>query len=64
MQKRYSAEEETFWKRVVAPEEDRALFTTAKWEGAGYRWFKSSNIICLEHYRGIETNSAPQQKAS
>jgi hypothetical protein len=36
---------------------------SAEWKG-GYRWFRSENIVCLEHYRAIKTKSAPQSKAS
>jgi hypothetical protein len=46
-------EEHAFARRVVPPEEDRALFTSAPWEG-GYRWFKSPNVIQLEIYRNRE----------
>jgi hypothetical protein len=43
---------EAFWARpeeevmrdLVFPEEERAQWTTAKWDG-GYRWFKSPNVI-------------------
>ena len=48
--KTYSAEEETFWRGLVVPVEDRQLFTTAKWSG-GHRWFRSPNVVCIEHYR-------------
>jgi hypothetical protein len=63
MKKRYTFDEETFWRKLVVPEEDRASFTSAEWKG-GYRWFRDPRIICLEHYRVTETNSAPQSKAS
>jgi hypothetical protein len=36
---------------ITFPEEDRRLFTAAGWDGE-YRWFRSPNVICLEHYRG------------
>jgi hypothetical protein len=39
-----------FWRQIVPPEEDRPLFTTAPWRGE-YRWFKSPNVVALEHYR-------------
>jgi hypothetical protein len=45
-------EDEAFLRRFVVPEEDRPLFTSAKWtETGGYRWFRSENVVCLEHYR-------------
>jgi hypothetical protein len=49
---------EAFWARpeeevmrdLVFPEEERAQWTTAKWDG-GFRWFKSPNVIGLEKAR-------------
>jgi hypothetical protein len=32
---------------LVLPQEDREIL----WEGKGYRWFRSENVICLEHFR-------------
>jgi hypothetical protein len=32
------------------PEEDRALHTTAPWQGE-FRWFRASNVVCLEQWR-------------
>jgi hypothetical protein len=46
----WKLEGDEFWRQLVIPEEDRALFTTAKWDG-GYRWFRSPKIIDLETYR-------------
>jgi hypothetical protein len=46
------SEDEAFLRRFVIPEEDRPLFTSAKWaETGGYRWFRSPNVVCIEHYR-------------
>jgi hypothetical protein len=45
-----TGEDETFLRRVVFPEEERRQLTSAQWDGS-YRWFKSPNVICLEHYR-------------
>jgi hypothetical protein len=36
-----------FWRRLILPEEDRTL----GWDGRGYRWFRSENVVCLEHFR-------------
>ena len=47
LQKRYTEREEAFWQRRVLPEEDRDVITERK----GYRWFRSTNIVCIEHYR-------------
>jgi hypothetical protein len=41
----------SIWERLVLPEEDkRHLPGVPPWDG-GYRWFKSSNVIDLQHYR-------------
>jgi hypothetical protein len=46
------SEDEAFLRRFVVPEEDRSRFTSAKWtETGGYRWFRSPNVVCIEHYR-------------
>ena len=43
-------EDEEHLQRFVFPEEERARWTTAKWDGS-YRWFMSRNVIPLERYR-------------
>jgi hypothetical protein len=45
-----TADDETFMRKLTVPEEDRHLYTTAPWDG-GFRWFRSSNVVCLEQYR-------------
>jgi hypothetical protein len=47
-------EEHTFARAVMLPEEDRTKYTSANWQG-GYRWFRSSNVMCLEKYRRLKT---------
>jgi hypothetical protein len=50
---RANREGETFLRRFVISEEDRPLFTSSTWaKTGGYRWFRSPNVVCLEHYRG------------
>jgi hypothetical protein len=61
MMKRHTVEEEESLRRYILSEEDRATLTGERWNG-GYRWFRSENVVCLEHYRRPEP--APQQKAS
>jgi predicted secreted protein len=63
MIKRHSAEEEESLRRYIQSEEDRATLTAEKWNG-GYRWFRSENVVCIEHYRAAETKQTPRQKAS
>jgi len=49
---RFFAEDEkvaNFWRRLVLPQEDKDL--DHRWQGIGYRWFRSENVYCLEHYR-------------
>jgi hypothetical protein len=46
-------EEYAFARRLTLPEEDRAQYTSAKWED-GYRWFRSPIVICLEKYRRLK----------
>ena len=43
-------EAEAFMRQWTVPEEDRPLFTAAKWAGE-FRWFRSPNIVCIEQYR-------------
>ena len=50
MEKRYSEKEVEFFHDWIFPEEDRHLYTTAKWDGS-FRWFKTVNVVCFEHYR-------------
>jgi hypothetical protein len=60
--KRYSAQDESFLRGVVFPEEDRHLFTTAPWHG-GFRWFRSANVVPIEYWRRVEIE-APGEAAS
>ena len=53
----YEAEHE-FVRRVLPPVEDRIRYMPqAKWEG-GYRWFRASNVVCLEKYRRLKAAEA------
>ena len=45
-----AGDEESFLRRITFLEEDRHLFTSATSDG-GYRWFRSSNIVPIEHRR-------------
>jgi hypothetical protein len=49
---RQTADEGTFFRHLTLPEEDRHLLTSAPWDG-GFRWFRSSNVVCLERYRHL-----------
>ena len=48
MEKRYSPQTESFYRRSILPEEEKTFPTTP---GYSYRWFRSENVIPLEHYR-------------
>jgi hypothetical protein len=51
--RRYSVEDEAFWQRIVFPEEDQRHFTRKPHDG-GYRWFRSANVIPIEHWRRLD----------
>jgi hypothetical protein len=50
MDRRYSEDEEKYFRSMMFPEEDRHRYTSAKWDGS-FRWFRAPNILCLEKYR-------------
>ena len=50
LERQYSQEDETAFRALVFPEEDRSRFTSAPWDG-GYRWFRSANVVPFERYR-------------
>jgi hypothetical protein len=40
-------------QRLTFAEEDRSRFTTTPWRGE-YRWFRSANVVDLQHYRSAD----------
>jgi hypothetical protein len=52
------------FKQAHWAEEDRHLFTNAKWNG-GYRWFRSPNIVPIEQARAARKTkpSEPNEAA-
>ena len=46
-------EEHEFARSILLPEEDRRILSPIPWQG-GYRWFRSSNVICLEKARRLK----------
>lgn len=40
---------EEFWRRLILPVERKDRWW--RWDGKGYRWFISPNIVPLEQYR-------------
>ena len=52
-------EDEAFLRHLVLPEEDRRrLYPTIPWTG-GWRWFRSSNVVCLEQWRRRKAQGVP-----
>jgi hypothetical protein len=48
----YSEKEQQFFRRLVLPVEDLDPEARwARWRGRGMRWFRSPNVLCIEHYR-------------
>ena len=43
-------DEDAFWRKRVLPQEDRRT----PWEGKGYRWFRSPNVIPIERGKRSE----------
>jgi hypothetical protein len=51
--------DDALMRAITFPEEDRRLFTAAGWQGE-YRWFRSPNVVPLEHWRAKrESNQRP-----
>ena len=50
MVRRYSVEDEEFYRNLVLPQEDLSAGLSVKWDGS-YRWFRSTNVVCIEHYK-------------
>ena len=42
--------DEDWLRQWTIPEEDRAKYTREPWRGEA-RWFRSSNVVCLETWR-------------
>jgi hypothetical protein len=54
MPSKISEKEHAFWRALILPQEERHRLTTAPWDGKGYRWFRSPNIIPIEQWRKDE----------
>lgn len=48
--RRYVKDTEDFHRKFTLPYEDRTKHASTKWPG-GYRWFRSPNVIPIEHWR-------------
>ena len=63
MIKRYSKEDEKFFRTMMFPEELRSQYTSARWDGS-YRWFQAPNIVCFEHYRRWSVDQISQSNTT
>jgi hypothetical protein len=64
VEKRFSVKDEAFYRRLILPEEDRAECTALQLKRS-YRWFRSENVVCIEHYRQpTGAKPAPRLKVS
>jgi hypothetical protein len=50
IKKRFSEQEDAFFRKLCIPEEDRHRYTSSPWDGS-FRFFRAENVICLEHYQ-------------
>jgi hypothetical protein len=63
MGKQHSDGYEQFLRELIFAEEDRQLHTPEKWT-SGFRWFRSPNVVCIEHYRLHQSQRAnPRRNA-
>jgi hypothetical protein len=54
-------DEHAFWRRLTLPQEDK----DTPWDGVGYRWFRSPNIVPIEQWRRRKhENRGPEQTLS
>ena len=44
MEKRFSAHEEAFYRKLILPEEDKDELTPPR---CGFRWFRAENVVCF-----------------
>lgn len=61
MERRYSVEEEKFFRGMMLPQEDLPPGIYAK-RVVAFRWFRAPNIFCIEHYRQAPAAPAPLAK--
>jgi hypothetical protein len=56
-------DEETFWRKLILPEEEKLRLDPGhRWQG-GFRWFRSPNIIPIERWRRKQAQSTPATPA-
>jgi hypothetical protein len=58
MDRRYTAEDEAFYRDLMLPQEEEDIPPDMPAQMAGaFRWFRSPNVVCIEHYRRRPTAS-------
>ena len=50
LEKRFTAKEEAFYRRLTLPEDDPRKYPLER-PNRSYRWFRSRNVVPIEHYR-------------
>jgi hypothetical protein len=55
MASKISDEEHAFWRALTLPQEERYH----PWDGIGYRWFRSPNVVPIEQWRRAEAATKP-----
>jgi hypothetical protein len=60
IEKKHSPSTEAFYRKLILPEEEKAEPTPSR---CGFRWFRSENVVCIEHYR-VAHEPTPRSKAS
>ena len=50
-------DDEAFLRSLVLPEEERYRFTATVWCG-GFRWFRATNVVCLEKFRRLKARAS------
>jgi hypothetical protein len=58
VERRYSNDELASLREWIFPEEDRHLYSAAKWSGS-FRWFRDPKVVCIEHYRRVAKQVCP-----
>ena len=52
-------DEDAFWRKLILPQEDRRT----PWEGKGYRWFRSPNVIPIEQWHRRRNGDTGREQA-
>ena len=61
MGSKYTEKEHAFWRSLVLPQEEFHRLTT--WQGKGYRWFQSPNVVPIEQWeRSARESAIPPKK--